>query len=248
MNSLIVLACVVALIPAGAYAEEAHHEWDYGAQHGPKHWGDIRPEFATCGIGKEQSPIDIRGAVRAKLDPILFDYHPSMLRIIDNGHTVQVAYGPGSFISIGDQRYELVQFHFHKPSEESVNGKSYPMVAHLVHKNSNGALAVVAVLLKQGSQNPLIQTLWTHLPGEKEKEKVVDKVSINAASLLPRARAYYTFPGSLTTRPCSEGVRWYVLVNPTEVSEQQIARFGKIYSVNARPVQPVNGRRINVSQ
>ncbi len=122
------------------------------------------------------------------------------------------------------------------------------MVAHLVHKNSNGALAVVAVLLKQGSQNPLIQTLWTHLPGEKEKEKVVDKASINAASLLPRARAYYTFPGSLTTPPCSEGVRWYVLVNPTEVSEQQIARFGKIYSVNARPVQPVNGRRINVSQ
>ena len=248
MKSLTVLACVVALLPAAAYAEEAHHEWDYGPQHGPKHWGEIKPEFATCGIGKEQSPIDIRGAVRAKLDPIKFDYHPTPLHIIDNGHTVQVTYGPGSAISIGDQRYELMQFHFHKPSEEHINGKSYPMVAHLVHKKSDGALAVVAVLLKPGNQNALMQTLWANLPSEKEKEKVVEKVSINATSLLPRAHAYYTFPGSLTTPPCSEGVTWYVLVNPTEVSEQQIARFGKIYSVNARPVQPANGRMVKVSQ
>ena len=161
---------------------------------------------------------------------------------------MQVIYGPGSFISIGDSRYELQQFHFHRPSEERINGKSYPMVAHLVHKKSDGALAVVAVLLKQGHQNALIQTLWANLPREKEKEKDFEKLSINVANLLPRQHAYYTFTGSLTTPPCSEGVTWYVLVNPAELSEAQIARFGKLYSVNARPVQPVNGRTIKVSQ
>ena len=248
MKSVIAAACAFALLPLAAHADEAHHEWDYGSKHGPKHWAEIKSEFATCGIGKEQSPIDIRGAVHDKLDPIAFDYHPTPLRIIDNGHTVQVIYGPGSFISIGDQRYELQQFHFHKPSEERINGKSYPMVAHLVHKKSDGALAVVAVLLRQGHQSALIQTLWANLPSEKEKEKVVEKLSINAASLLPRQHAYYTFRGSLTTPPCSEGVTWYVLVNPAEISEAQIARFGKIYSANARPVQPVNGRTIKVSQ
>src|SRR5215831_17553420 len=160
----IALTCAVALLPAAAYAEGEHHEWDYGTEHGPKHWGAIKPDFAACAKGKTQSPVDIRGAVPAKLDPIKFDYHPTLLHIIDNGHTVQVNYGSGSFITVGNQRYELVQFHFHKPSEEHVNGKSYPMVAHLVHKNTDGSLAVVAVLLKQGAQNPLIQTLWAHLP------------------------------------------------------------------------------------
>lgn len=248
MKSLIALACALALAPAVAFAEGEHHEWDYGKEHGPTHWGAIKSDFAACGAGKEQSPIDIRGAVPSRLDPIEFDYHPTPLRIIDNGHTIQVIYGPGSFISVGGERAELQQFHFHKPSEERVNGKSYPMVAHLVHKKADGSLAVVAVLLKQGHPNALIQTLWANLPAEKEKEKAVEKIGVDAAKLLPQKRAYYTFAGSLTTPPCSEGVTWYVLVNPAEVSEAQVARFGRIYKANARPVQPLNGRMIKVSQ
>jgi carbonic anhydrase len=242
------LACALALLPVCAHSEEAHHEWDYGAQHGPQHWGELKPEFESCALGKEQSPIDIRNAVHAKLEPIRFDYHPTPLHIIDNGHTIQVNYAPGSSITVGEQRYELVQFHFHKPSEEKVNGKSYPMVAHLVHKNAGGALAVVAVLLKQGQQNSLVKTLWTNLPLEKDQEKVAEKAIINAARLIPANHAYYKFAGSLTTPPCSEGVTWFVLVSPMPVSEAQVARFGKIYRANARPVQPLNERTVKVSQ
>src|SRR5262245_20029769 len=163
------LSCALSLLPFGVYAEETHHEWDYGAEHGPKHWGELKPEFASCGAGKAQSPIDIRGAVPSELPAIKFDYHPAPLHIIDNGHTVQVNYAPGSSITVGGQRYELTQFHFHKPSEERVNGKGFPMVAHLVHKNAEGKLAVVAVLLKQGHSNGLVQALWANLPAEKEK-------------------------------------------------------------------------------
>jgi carbonic anhydrase len=245
---LIPVACAVAFAPIASYAEEGHHEWDYGKEHGPRHWGEIKSDFASCGAGKAQSPVDIRNAVPSKLAPIKFDYHASPLHIIDNGHTVQVNYAPGSSITVGDQRYELVQFHFHKPSEEKINGKGFPMVAHLVHKNAAGDLAVVAVLLKQGSANPVVGKLWANLPAEKEKEKVAEKVSVNAAQLLPKNHAYYTFPGSLTTPPCSEGVTWFVLVNPNELSGEQIARFGRIYSGNARPTQALNGRVIKVSQ
>ena len=242
------IACAVAFVSVAAHAEEGHHEWDYGKEHGPKHWAALKSDFAACGMGKMQSPIDIRNPVPGKLDPIEFDYHPSPLRVIDNGHTVQVNYAPGSSISVGEQRYELVQFHFHKPSEERIDGKSFPMVVHLVHKRSDGALAVVAVLLKQGSANGLIKTLWANLPAEKEKEIPVDKVSVDAAALLPKDHAYYTFAGSLTTPPCSEGVTWFVLTHQTNLSEKQIARFGKIYDGNARPVQPLNGRVIKMSQ
>ena len=252
MNSLqtrsITLACALALVPAAAYADETQHHWGYGVEHGPKHWAEMNPEYEACGIGKTQSPIDIRGAVPTKLDAIEFDYHPTPLHIIDNGHTVQVNYEPGSSISVGGKRYELQQFHFHKPSEERINGKRYPMVAHLVHKNAEGETAVVAVLLKEGAQNAVVRTLWADVPKEKEKERVMEQVKINAAGLLPKNHKYYTFAGSLTTPPCSEGVTWFVLTTPKEISKDQVARFGRIYSANARPVQPLNGRTVKVSQ
>ena len=233
MNSLtqtrsIVLACALALVPAAAYAEETQHHWGYGGERGPRHWAEMNAEYEACGVGKAQSPIDIRDAVPAKLDAIEFDYHPTPLHIIDNGHTIQVNYEPGSSISVG--------------------GKRYPMVAHLVHKNAEGELAVVAVLLKEGARNPVVKTLWTDLPKEKEKERVMEQVKINAASLLPKNHKYYTFAGSLTTPPCSEGVTWFVLATPKAISKEQVARFGKIYRANARPVQPLNGRAVKVSQ
>src|SRR5262249_23060476 len=159
-------------------------------------------------------PIDIRDADAKKSDlpPIAFDYKPSPLKIVDNGHTVQVIYAPGSTITVEGKQYELAQFHFHKPSEEKINGKASDMVANLVHKDKDGKLAVVAVLLKAGGANPLIETLWKNVPKEKEKEREVQGVMVNAADLLPANRkAYYTFTGSLTTPPCSEGVTWFVL-------------------------------------
>jgi carbonic anhydrase len=244
----IALGCALAVIAATAFAEE-HEHWAYQGKAGPSHWGALENEFATCTLGKYQSPIDIKqsAAKRANLDAIKFDYKPSALKIIDNGHTIQINYDSGSTITVGGTQYELVQFHFHRPSEEKIDGKAFDMVAHLVHKNSEGKLAVVAVLVRVGQANPLIQTLWSHLPKEKGVEQVFADTQINATTLLPSNRAYYTFTGSLTTPPCSEEVTWFVLRNPVQFSVQEVARFSKIYPMNARPSQPLNGRLVEAS-
>ncbi len=183
----------------------------------------------------------------ADLPAIQFNYKPSPLKVIDNGHTIQVNYAPGSSIDVGGARYELLQFHFHKPSEEKIQGQSHAMVAHLVHQNAEGQLAVVAVLLDKGGANATIDTIWNHLPKEKEKETSVD-ATVDAAALLPVDKGYYTFQGSLTTPPCSEQVRWFVLKTPTKVTESEIMAFGKLYPMNARPTQPLNGRAIEATR
>jgi carbonic anhydrase len=227
-------------------AEHVHH-WSYQGGTGPAKWGKLEEDYQVCGLGHTQSPIDIQDAVAKKADlaPIAFDYKPSPLKLIDNGHTVQVTYAPGSSITAQGKRYELVQFHFHHPSEEKVNGKRADMVAHLVHKDADGNLAVVAVLLHHGAANALIDTLWKHLPTRKEQEVDAPGVDINAADLLPANHdAYYAYTGSLTTPPCSENVAWFVMKAPTTVSSEEVARFAKLYPMNARPTQPLNGREI----
>ena len=240
------IALAFPFIALSAGAAELGHHWSYTGEGAPAKWPHLQKDYATCGIGKAQSPIDIKtSTARASdLPAIAFDYKPVPLRIIDNGHTVQVNYAPGSSITVDGKRYELAQFHFHKPSEEKIDGKSFDMVAHLVHKDAQGQLAVVAVPLKAGDGNALVATLWKNLPKEKEKEAMVDTVQIDANGLLPASRAYYTFQGSLTTPPCSEGVRWFVLKTPTTVSKGEVAAFGKLYPANARPVQPLNGREV----
>ena len=229
-----------------ALAEAPH--WSYGPHAGPAEWGDLQKEFTTCKLGKTQSPIDIRGAKTADLPAIKFDYKPVPLRVIDNGHTIQVNYAKGSSIEVGGTRYELVQFHFHKPSEERIEGKTHDMVVHLVHAGADGKLAVVAVMLDKGGSSALIDSIWKNLPKEKGKESQVGTVDIDAARLLPENRGYYTFQGSLTTPPCSEGVRWLVLKTPVKIADAQVDAFGKVYSMNARPTQPINGRAIQATK
>jgi len=238
-----VIFCTVALAVLCA-AQEHHpeHTWDYGDALGPSHWGDLKPEFATCKNGHHQSPIDIRNPKKAALPPIHFDYKPSPLHIIDNGHTIMVNYSPGSFISVGDKKYTLKQFHFHRPSEEKINGKSFDMTVHLVHADSSGKLAVVAVLLQEGKDNPLVHELWSDLPKEKEKEERLDDIQIDVSRLLPSDRSYYTFSGSLTTPPCSENVKWFVLKHPTTISAEEIRQFSRLYRNDARPTQPLYDR------
>jgi carbonic anhydrase len=246
----VVLAAVSIVTASALLAEEEHH-WTYQGSTGPTNWATLEHEYATCGTGKTQSPIDIENAVAKKSDlpAIAFDYKPSPLKIIDNGHTIQVNYAPGSSITVQGKQYELVQFHFHKPSEERINGRTYDMVAHLVHRDRDGNLAVVAVLLKTGGSNRLIQTLWDNLPRKKNEENEAKGVEVNAAGLLPANKsAYYTFTGSLTTPPCSEGVAWFVLKSPMSISEEEIIRFGHLYPMNARPTQPLNGREIRATQ
>jgi len=249
MNERRNLVLALLLLTAASAAQEHHakHSWDYGEGFGPSHWGDLKPEFATCKTGHRQSPIDIRNPQKSKLPPIRFDYKPSPLHIIDNGHTIMVNYAPGSFIYVGGQKYALKQFHFHRPSEEKINGKTFDMTVHLVHADEEGKLAVVAVLLQQGEDNPLVRELWKDLPREQDKEERLDNIEIDASRILPSDRGYYTFSGSLTTPPCSEDVTWFVLKHPTTVSAEEIERFAQLYR-NARPTQPLYGRIVLESQ
>jgi len=235
--------------PAALADEHAagHAAWSYSGPTGPDHWKDIGPETAVCGLGKHQSPIDIRHTVKASLPAIEFHYAPAPLRVVDNGHTIMVSYAAGSSIVVDGKPYELQQFHFHKPSEERVHGHAFPLVAHLVHKNAQGELAVVAVLFKQGGENGPLAAIWKNLPAAKDVENVPAGVSINAADLLPARHGYYTFAGSLTTPPCSENVTWFVLKTPVDVSAAQVQVFGKHYPHNARPVQALNDRVVRES-
>jgi carbonic anhydrase len=242
------LGIVLALAGAHAATPAEHPHWSYGGHGGPAEWAAIDPANATCNLGKHQSPIDIHGAKTADLPAIAFHYQPSPLAVVDNGHTIQVNYAPGSWIGVGGARYELVQFHFHKPSEEKIDGKTHAMVAHLVHRNADGKLAVVAVLLDGGGRNAMIDAIWNHLPGEKEKEAVVSGVSVDASELLPNDHGYYTFQGSLTTPPCSEDVTWLVLKSPLGIANDEIEHFGTLFPMNARPTQPTNGRPIEESR
>jgi carbonic anhydrase len=228
-----------------ASAEHAAH-WDYAGTGGPDSWGQMKPEFAKCSTGTRQSPIDIRDGIKVNLDAVQFDYKPSGFRVIDNGHTVQVNVSQGNSIEVMGRRYELVQFHFHRPSEERIDGRQFDMVAHLVHKDIDGRLAVVAVLLDRGSAQPLVQTIWNNLPLEKGEE-VAARSAINLNDLLPAERNYFTYMGSLTTPPCSEGVLWMVMKQPVQLSAEQIGIFARLYPMNARPVQSVSGRLIKES-
>ena len=251
----IVIGAALSIASIAAHGAGTAHgageaQWSYAGANGPAKWGTLDKGFAECRLGEHQSPIDIPDASARKgdLPSLLFNYKPVPLRIIDNGHTIQVNYSPGSFVTVNGTRYELVQFHFHKPSEEKIDGKGHDMVAHLVHQGPGGKLGVIAVLLDAGQANGLIKTLWDNLPKDKGKENAVDTVMINALELIPKSKGYYTYAGSLTTPPCTQDVTWFVLKTPVQISADEIARFARLYPMNARPVQPINSRDIQATR
>ena len=242
-NLCVIATLLLSCVPFVSGQES--HSWGYSGATGPKHWSEFS---ATCGVGKTQSPIDILHAEKKQLPAIQFAYHPSPLKIINNGHTIEVEYAPGSTITVGGTAYELVQFHFHHLSETEINDQRSPMELHLVHKDKDGNLAVVAVLLHKGVPNPVVGTLWSHMPNKKGQEIALPDVEVDAAQLIPADHRYYTFTGSLTTPPCTENVTWIVLEAPMTVTKQQIAKFAAIYPDNERPVQPLNGRTVLESE
>ena len=236
-----------AAAPAGDRHGEGHaSHWSYTGDGGPQNWARLKPEFAKCAEGARQSPINIRGGIKVDLEPISFEYRPSSFSVIDNGHTVQVNVDGGNYIAVMGRRFELVQFHFHRPAEERVDGRVYDMVAHLVHKDPEGRLAVIAVLMDRGQAHPMIQTVWNNLPLERGEE-IGGTAQINLGALLPANRSYYTYMGSLTTPPCSEGVLWMVMKEPVQMSTEQIGIFSRLYPMNARPIQSASGRLIKQS-
>ena len=220
--------------------------WSYEGESGPANWSKINVDWAKCGNGSRQSPIDIRDGMKVELEQISFDYHPSSFNVVDNGHTVQVGVSGGNYITVQNRMFELQQFHFHRPSEERINGKAFEMVVHLVHRDAEGRLAVLALLLERGAPQATIQTVWNNLPLEKF-ETMQPTILLDPAEMLPARRDYYTYMGSLTSPPCSEGVLWLVMKQPVQASPAQMALFSRLYPLNARPIQPASGRIIKES-
>jgi carbonic anhydrase len=221
------------------------HHFGYSGETAPQKWGALNPEWRACAEGKNQSPIDLAGFVEAKLPPLELKYTTLGVNLVNNGHGVQVDYARGSGLSHDGRAFELKQFHFHSPSEHTLNGKSFPMEMHLVHADKDGNLAVVSVLMSEApTDNPVIAKLWAQMPATAgDKSKLEAK--INAADLLPKSAGYYRYNGSLTTPPCSEGVRWYVMKQPMTVSKAQVAAFRKAVGfANNRPPQPINARAV----
>nr|WP_297524510.1 carbonic anhydrase family protein [uncultured Roseateles sp.] len=231
---------------AAASAAKPSTPWSYTGEGAPDKWGQLQPEFRQCAIGTRQSPIDLRDTIKVDQERLQFDYKPSSFSVVDNGHTIQVNVAPGNALTIMGRRYELQQFHFHRPSEERINGRQYDMVAHLVHKDADGRQATVAVLLERGQDQTLIQTVWNYLPLERG-DTYAAPVPIDLTQLLPRDQAYFSYMGSMTTPPCTEGVLWLVLRQPVQVSSQQISVFSHLYPMNARPLQAQSGRLIKES-
>jgi carbonic anhydrase len=221
--------------------------WSYEGEGGPQSWSQLKPDYSLCSSGQRQSPIDIRGGLAVELDPVRFDYQASRFAVVDNGHTVQVNLAPGNAVEVAGKRFELVQFHFHRPSEERINGKQFEMSLHLVHKDEQGRLAVVALLFDKGAKQMALQKVWNNLPLEKNQEAAA-RTPLELLDLLPDDRGYFTYMGSLTTPPCSEGVQWIVMRQPIAASAEQIELFARLYPMNARPLQAASGRRIMQSQ
>jgi len=236
----ILLSIVLLLITLNAN-EKLH--WGYEGDASPKNWSKLNKKFFMCSEGNNQSPINLTGFTEAQLPPIEFHYHLISTEILDNGHTEQVSVKGGSSIKIDGISFELKQFHFHTPSENNINGNSFPLEAHFVHASKDGKLAVVAVMFEKGKANEALKELWKNIPTHTGEHHHIDAKHLNA--LLPKNRDYYRFNGSLTTPPCTEGVRWLVMKQSVKISQKQIDIFAKImHKHNNRPLQETNARMI----
>lgn len=218
-------------------------EFHYEGLRGPDHWSELCLQ-SECG-GAQQSPINLAGAtVDAALTALALDYKPSAVHIKHNGHTEQFAYDAGSSITLGGETYKLLQYHFHTHSEHAIDGHSYPMEVHLVHKNeATGKLAVIGIMFEEGAENAFLAQFMPHLPAHAD-ETYNDPATYTIADVLPAAAGYYTYAGSLTTPPCSEIVTWIVMKTPVEASAAQLQQFETLMHENARPLLPVNGRTV----
>lgn len=241
-----------ATATADAHGNAGHEEkhWSYSGDTGPQAWAQINPAFNVCAIGKRQSPINIEEhtTLQGPAEPLQFNYTPSNGVVVNNGHTIQVNVQGNNTLTVRGSTYNLLQIHFHTPSEEKINFRNYAMVAHMVHQNSEGQLAVVAVLLDPGVANPLIEKIWTYMPLDVSDQVRMPLDLLNLNELLPKDQRYYQFIGSLTTPPCTEGVLWMVFKQPTQISKEQLRLFQQIYPYNARPTQPVNSRPVRNAQ
>ena len=237
---LLLNACSSGNTPAPTTASSVAH-WTYEGEEGPAHWGELDPAYEMCGKGKSQSPINISSPREQDLANILFHYQPSEVNILNNGHTVQVNYDAGSYIELDGVRYDVVQFHYHAPSEHEVDGKVFAAELHIVHKSADGKLAVIGLLLQEGSPNAALDPFIDNLPAEKSDVKDMG-IKLNVMDFLPDIQTTYRYSGSLTTPPCSEGVSWLVMTTPVALASAQLSKLEGLFEANNRPVQPLNDR------
>ena len=232
---------VVALCAMPVAADAPAH-WGYAGKHGPAHWGEVA---ATCQVGQQQSPVNIhtQKAKKGTLPALAVHWDKATGEVVNNGHTIQVNLPPGGYLELDGTRYDLAQFHFHTPSEHQLNGKSSPLEIHFVHNTAEGKLAVVGAMVKTGAENAALKPLFAKLPATQEAK---NQLEVDPAALLPAKLEYFTYQGSLTTPPCSEGVRWMVLETPIAASKAQIDAFRKLFPQNARPIQPLHARSIEL--
>ncbi len=245
-TALLLASLILLFASQPMMAEEGTPHWTYEGEEGPEHWGELAEAFRMCAEGMNQSPVDLVTDANIELPRLEFEYYSSTVNAINNGHTIQQNSKPGSFLRIPDRgkSYELKQFHFHSPSEHQVNGRSFGMEMHFVHTSEEGALVVVGVLIAEGKEHPVLKKLWSFMP-ENPGETSVQPIGIEDTNLLPPTRDYFAYNGSLTTPPCSEGVKWIVLKTPIEASAEQIAIFKeRVGATTNRPVQPNNARLI----
>ncbi|MEQ9901708.1 carbonic anhydrase [Pectobacterium punjabense] len=236
---------IALMLSASFFASAADPvHWGYEGDGDPAHWGKLSPDFSLCETGKNQSPINIRQALNAQHDPLQLAFQSGTQQIINNGHTIQVNVGPGNTLLLDNETFTLQQFHFHAPSENEIDGKQFPLEGHFVYKNADGALTVIALMFQEGAANPQLATAWQQIPSRVDQAEDV-RTPIAIQALLPTSLNYYRFSGSLTTPPCSEGIRWLVLENPVTASAEQINQFSSVmHHANNRPIQPLNGRII----
>lgn len=246
LRALVGAATAVACPVCRALAEEAPpahagSHWSYDGAAGPEAWGELSADFKVCSLGLEQTPIDLKESVRAETGAVEPSFKPMPLTILNNGHTIQVNCAPGSRTIISGRPFELLQFHFHHPSEHLLSGRATEMELHFVHKSPEGQLAVLGVFIRQGQENAALAPVWAAMPREAGEPIKVD-ASVDASALLPANRQYFRYKGSLTTPPCSEGVLWTIFRDSIEASADQIRRFAELFPGNARPVKPLNSR------
>jgi len=244
MKKIIMTTLSVMALSSTAVLADAAGNWGYEGDTGPAKWGSLSKEFSVCDTGRLQSPFDIKANFETSLPALSFNYSAAPLDVTRGAHGVTVAIPAGQTMTVGDDVYDLLQYHFHTPSEYHINGKSFPMSLHLVHKRkSDGALGVLGVMIEAGAANAAIEKIWSKLPAKAGNVASAD-VSINPADLLPDTHSYMRFSGSLTTPPCSEGVNWHMLEKPITMSAKQIGAFRAIAKMNARPLQPANNRLV----
>jgi carbonic anhydrase len=250
MRHLALPALLLGFSALCAAAQNAPPNWSYEGHTGPIVWGKLDPAYQACAHGREQSPIDIRGAHRnSALQPIEFHYVGGSVTLENTGRAIVARVDPGSYILAGGVRYNLLRYEFHRPSEHAVKGKLNDMEVDLIHRSQDGHLATIAVRLSEdrGVPNAVLATLWEHLPATAGSHAKVEDM-IDAGGLLPGDRGYWTYTGSELTPPCSEGVQWFVFENDVSMSRDQLRAFAELFRMNTRPLQDLHGRRIQANE